>query len=346
MDDYLIASELNIKNKYNDKLIVVYCNICGHTKIVTKKNFLKQNRNHSQLNCHKTWYIKLIGEIFGDYKVINYNYNKIILQCIKCGHIKEVNQEDFKYQSFLHSAHTCNEDFYKYMIGSSFGDYIIIDFFKHNKIIKFVLKCRICNQIIYRTLQELNRRKIINHGTDCIKAIPNSIYKKIILQRYWSIYARCNNKNSSNYSEYGGRGIQLKYKYAVDFYLDYIDEFIKFSKTHGINNSTFDRINVNGNYEKGNIRLATQSIQSTNTRRKKFFIISCNNEKIIGDNTSTITKYIGSTSSAVGNLIRGSSKTCCGWKLEKVFDNNITTNQQLQKIISNENVTTNLVMTI
>ena len=75
------------------------------------------------------------------------------------------------------------------------------------------------------------------------------------MERYYNMYQRCNNPNDSGYEHYGGRGIKLEYENAIDLYFDFIDEFRKLAETNPINTISFDRIDINGNYCKNNLRL-------------------------------------------------------------------------------------------
>ena len=73
---------------------------------------------------------------------------------------------------------------------------------------------------------------------------------------------RCNNPKHRRYSDYGGRGIKVCERW-MDFnnFLADMGE-----RPEGL---TLDRIDPNGNYEPGNCRWATDSVQQTNKRKKK-----------------------------------------------------------------------------
>lgn len=71
---------------------------------------------------------------------------------------------------------------------------------------------------------------------------------------------RCYNKNSKNYAEYGGRGIEV-----CSRWLDSYDNFLT-DMGRCPQGCSLDRIDVNGNYEPGNCRWAT-AIQQQNNRR-------------------------------------------------------------------------------
>lgn len=72
---------------------------------------------------------------------------------------------------------------------------------------------------------------------------------------------RCYNENNKCYSRWGGRGITVCDEWLHDFnaFLSYIGE--KPDSRYSL-----DRIDVNGNYEPGNVRWATPSQQQTNRR--------------------------------------------------------------------------------
>lgn len=92
---------------------------------------------------------------------------------------------------------------------------------------------------------------------------------KTRLYDIWSgMKARCYNRKSSCYSNYGSRGIEVCEAWRDDFM-----NFYDWSMEHGYSEElSIDRINVNGNYEPNNCRWATKKEQSCNTRRTKLFL--------------------------------------------------------------------------
>ena len=78
-----------------------------------------------------------------------------------------------------------------------------------------------------------------------------------LASRFGNIKDRCENPNNKDYKRYGALGIQCKFKSVNDFIEHILDDL------------QMDRINNNGHYEKGNIRLTTAKEQANNRRNSK-----------------------------------------------------------------------------
>lgn len=96
---------------------------------------------------------------------------------------------------------------------------------------------------------------------------PFGIYARITdhpLYRTWhGVIQRCGNPKAPNFRLYGGRGIRVHDAWRDPaMFLTWIETSLG-PRPHGM---TLDRINVNGNYEPGNLRWATASEQSRNQR--------------------------------------------------------------------------------
>jgi len=80
----------------------------------------------------------------------------------------------------------------------------------------------------------------------------------------WSgIKSRCNNPKNKEYCRYGGRGITMSLEFNEPaVFCKYIESLKDFGKQ----GYTLDRIDNNGNYEKGNLRYASSFLQATNRR--------------------------------------------------------------------------------
>lgn len=105
---------------------------------------------------------------------------------------------------------------------------------------------------------EKQRQRMLTHGETKTK-----------LYKTWrGIKARCYNKNSIDYQNYGGRGIKMfdGWIYNYEAFRDYVQKLPNYNEK----GYTIDRINVNGDYIPGNIRWADSETQSNNRRDNHF----------------------------------------------------------------------------
>lgn len=83
----------------------------------------------------------------------------------------------------------------------------------------------------------------------------------------WSgIIERCENPKNPAFGNYGGRGIQVCLRWRASFEAFLADVGPRPSRGH-----TIDRIDVNGNYQPGNVRWATWRTQAQNRRDVRLF---------------------------------------------------------------------------
>jgi len=81
-------------------------------------------------------------------------------------------------------------------------------------------------------------------------------------RNWYAMNDRCNNPENQHWKNYGGRGIQVCDQWRQDFNAFLRDMGPKPGKGY-----TLERIDVDGNYEPGNVRWATKKEQTRNTRR-------------------------------------------------------------------------------
>lgn len=81
----------------------------------------------------------------------------------------------------------------------------------------------------------------------------------------WSqMIERCHNPNNDGYPMYGGRGIAVCDKWRRSF-----ESFFSHVGRRPSDSHSIDRIDVDGDYEPGNVRWATAKEQGRNTRRNR-----------------------------------------------------------------------------
>ena len=115
--------------------------------------------------------------------------------------------------------------------------------------------CGKCAKLIFD--RYVKRREVLSCGLCRIKYTTHKHYKRAL-----KLLDRCNNPMSDNYYLYGARGIKCLLGTTPFEVAENI------AKVPGYQiGLTLDRIDNDGNYELGNLRWATSSEQSLNTRR-------------------------------------------------------------------------------
>lgn len=119
---------------------------------------------------------------------------------------------------------------------------------------------------------------------------------------------RCSTPSSSDYSRYGGRGIECRFKNVEEF-VSAIGEYPKDGAIY-----TVDRIDNNGHYEIGNVRWATCKQQSRNTRKTTYVMWDGNHVPLID-----LIESHGLKHSTVRERIKR------GWSLERSLKTPVST---------------------
>ena len=122
-----------------------------------------------------------------------------------------------------------------------------------------------CGTLCIKSQTNLRRGDAKSCG--CLKHEVPHCRKKLSRKTHKTEYSswamaksRCNNPKDANYHNYGARGIKMSKAWEQNFETFYADVG---PRPQGL---TLDRIDYNGNYEKGNCRWATQKEQQNNKR--------------------------------------------------------------------------------
>lgn len=159
----------------------------------------------------------------------------------------------------------------KDLIGQRFGRLTVTEYVGTNKTRHSLWKCRCdCgNEIVVAggNLKKGNTKScgcLHNEGRK-----PNHGMANTKIYRVWiGIKKRCLNTNSTDYKDYGGRGIKVCSEWLDDFqsFYDYVSKLEHF----GEEGYTLDRIDNSGNYEPNNVRWADRNTQARNKRNNHF----------------------------------------------------------------------------
>ena len=177
---------------------------------------------------------------------------------------------------------------WKDLTGLRFGELVAIEYLplrnKNGKrISKWKCKCD-CGNVKEVTATHLTQGETTSCGCVHSKTLHDRLsshnMSKTRFYRIWAgMKSRCLNLTATDYSNYGGRGIKpctewLKFKnFKIDMYISYLEHTEKF----GEKNTTLDRKNSNGNYDKNNCRWATIKEQSFNKRVNKRYSVNGEN---------------------------------------------------------------------
>lgn len=271
----------------------------------------------------------MIGDIYGDFKITKYTDAKnggggVICEaeCVICGTKKYTTEYEFKRSSFKHSSLNCRECVINEEIGKVYGDLTVLKYVgMRSKCLIYTLKCNKCGRERDRFIKDVKRGIGISHK-NCVESLPKNNTTKILRNRWSHMVDRCTNERSTHYKSYGGRGIKCHYDLFIDFYDDFYESYMEHSEKYGADNTTIDRINVNNDYIKDNMRWATWAIQHKNKR--KTIVEAINGDIIYKGSIKEVSQMISCDKSCISDCINGKMETIKGFKI-KVTEKPLTT---------------------
>ena len=200
-------------------------------------------------------------------------------------------------------------------IGDVFGDLKCIDYFyskKHHQEV-YEMECIKCK----RTKTMLGSTIRIKHGimhSACGEGIKTK--NKVFYNRWQAMRTRTNNPNYSHYADYGGRGINSdEFENFVDFYDAMYESFIEKAKEIGENNTSLERIDVNGNYTKDNCIWIDKHAQPKNQRSTIRCIVTFpDGHEEYCDNVPSFAKEHGLDDQSIYDCVHGKYAQHYGYK--------------------------------
>jgi hypothetical protein len=126
------------------------------------------------------------------------------------------------------------------------------------------IRCRVDSLRIGKKLQCGDHRRVRTDGMRRAMSLRNRTHGRSRTTEYNSwigMKMRCFNRDDARFADYGGRGITVCERWRHSFEAFLRDLGTKPSPAHSL-----DRIDVDGNYEPGNVRWADASLQTKNRR--------------------------------------------------------------------------------
>lgn len=149
------------------------------------------------------------------------------------------------------------------IIGRRFGKLVAVEeLAKDGRKRKWRLRCDCGNEVI--ALQKSFCSGGTRKSCGCANIKPNQLHglSKIPEYRAWiNMRTRCYDENTPYFGTWGGRGIRV-----CDRWLGSFEAFLADVGPRPTNKHSLDRIDVNGNYEPGNVRWALPKTQCRNQR--------------------------------------------------------------------------------
>jgi hypothetical protein len=170
----------------------------------------------------------------------------------------------------------------------------------------------VCGKVKWYRLNNLRRGLSTNCGCLAIKKLKKRQTKHGMSgTQFYNVYhkmkERTQKSSCRSYTDYGGRGIKICKRWLSsfdNFYQDMYEDYKKHVDKNGKENTTLERLNVDGNYTPKNCIWATYAQQMRNKR---------NSVKYKGENATDASVRLG------GNPWLVSVRIAQGWSKKKAF---------------------------
>ena len=100
------------------------------------------------------------------------------------------------------------------------------------------------------------------------RQINHGLSKRREYRAWHNMRSRCTNPNTPHWEDYGGRGIRV-----CERWLNSFETFFKDVGPRPTPRHSLDRIEVDGDYEPGNVRWAVPEVQGRNKRKNRIVVI-------------------------------------------------------------------------
>lgn len=227
-------------------------------------------------NRSESW----IGKEVNHSRIIGFDYkpnkksaggtNLWVCECTLCGNKRTLRPSNVKADRTKCPCRAIER--YSEEIGKKYNRLTIISVSKKkgkNAIAKCECECGNIKEIQLGIVKSGNVKSCGCLAYEIQEEFRNGEYKSHspLWHTYSGMMFRCNNPNSRNYKDYGGRGIKVCEEWENDFWA-----FETWSYEHGYipnNGLSLDRIDVNKGYSPDNCRWTTVYVQNVNRRPRK-----------------------------------------------------------------------------
>lgn len=204
------------------------------------------------------------------------------------------------------------------MIEQKFLDHVIVK--EVNRLTKhkrYLIECCVCGRQKESDFHVIKSGRGMSHSS-CGKGLKT---KDPRFHRIWSnMKTRCTNENYHSYSQYGGRGIKCtEFENFIDFYDKMYDSYKQHVLEYGEDDTTLERVDVNGDYSSKNCVWATWETQWSNLQKQKNIkAISPDGDVYHFKNLNKFCRENNISSSCVKDYLKGRLKTYKGWHFEEM----------------------------